>query len=69
MGGLLWASLIVLFTTAAVVQSAGGESRAEANKAVVKRALAALNESDRKTRNELFDPAGPWRLPIGKTMP
>jgi hypothetical protein len=48
---LLWTSLIVLFTAAAVAQSEG-ESTAEANKAVVKRAFAALNEGDLKTLNE-----------------
>jgi Tfp pilus assembly protein PilF len=66
---LLWASLIVLITAAAVGQTAGQESTAEANKAVVKRAFAALNEGDLKTLNELFDPDGPWHLPNSKTMP
>jgi len=66
---LLWASLIVLFTAAAVAQSAGQESTAEANKAVVKRAFAALNEGDLKTLNELFDPDGPWHLPNGNHAP
>jgi len=67
---LLWAtSLLVLFTVAAVAQSAAPESTAEANKAVVTRAFAALNEGDLKTLNELFDPAGPWHLPNGKTAP
>jgi predicted ester cyclase len=65
---LLWASLIVFFTAAAVAQSAGREPTAEANKAVVKRAFAALNEGDLKTLNELFDPDGRWHLPNGKTM-
>ena len=40
---LLWASLILLFTAAAFAQSAGRESTAEANKAVVQRAFAAPN--------------------------
>jgi ketosteroid isomerase-like protein len=66
---LLWASLILLFTAAALAQSAGQESTAEANKAVVKRAFAALNKGDLKTLNELFDPDGPWHLPNGKTIP
>ena len=66
---LLWAtSLIVLFTAAAAAQSVGPESTAEANKAVVTRAFAALNEGDLKTLNELFDPAGPWHIPGGKTI-
>jgi hypothetical protein len=51
---LLWASLIVLFIAAAVGHSAGQESTAETNKAVVKRAFAALNEGDLKTLNELY---------------
>ncbi len=59
----------MLFTAAAVAQSAAGKSTAEANKAVVKRAFAALNQGDLKTLNELFDPAGPWHHPHGKTMP
>ncbi|MGA2539647.1 MAG: ester cyclase [Terracidiphilus sp.] len=66
---LLWASLIMLLTAAALAQSAGPESTAEANKAVVTRAFAALNEGDLKTLNELFDPDGPWHLPSGKTIP
>jgi ketosteroid isomerase-like protein len=66
---LLWASFILLITAVAVGQTAGQESTAEANKAVVKRAFAALNEGDLKTLNELFDPDGPWHLPNGKTMP
>jgi ketosteroid isomerase-like protein len=67
---LLRASLIVLlFAAAALAQSARQESTAEANKAVVQRAFAALNEGDLKTLNELFDPAGPWHLPDGKTIP
>jgi ketosteroid isomerase-like protein len=70
MGKLLWASLIVLLVAAAALaQSAGQQSTAEANKAVVHRAFAALNEGDLKTLNELFDPDGPWHLPNGKTMP
>jgi ketosteroid isomerase-like protein len=66
---LLWASLIIFFTTATMAQSTGQESIAEANKAVVKRAFAAFNEGDFKTLNELFDPDGPWHLPSGKTIP
>jgi ketosteroid isomerase-like protein len=66
---LLWASLILLFTAAAVARSAGPESTAEVNKAVVKSAFAALGEGDLKTLNALFDPDGPWHLPNGKTMP
>ena len=66
---LLCASLIVLFTAAAVAHSAGRKSTAEANKAVVKRAFAAFNGGDLKTLNELFDPDGPWHLPNGKTIP
>jgi len=66
---LLWASLIVLCSAAAVAQSARQESTIEENKSVVKRAFAALNEGDLKTLNELFDPDGPWHLPNGKTMP
>jgi ketosteroid isomerase-like protein len=70
MGKLLWASLIVLLVAAAAMaQSAEQQSTAEANKAVVNRAFAALNEGDLKTLNELFDPDGPWHLPNGKTMP
>jgi ketosteroid isomerase-like protein len=66
---MLWASLIVLSTVAAAAQSAGRESTAEANKAVVERAFAAINEGDLKSLNELFDPDGPWHLPNGKTVP
>ncbi|MGO9337916.1 MAG: ester cyclase [Terracidiphilus sp.] len=70
---LLRASLpvlfVALFTAAVLAQSAGGESTAEANKAVVKRAFAAFNEGDLKTLNELFDADGPWHLPNGKTIP
>jgi hypothetical protein len=66
---LLWASLIVLCTATAVASSAGQESTVAANKAVVQRAFAALNEGDLKTLNELFDPDGAWHLPNGKTMP
>jgi hypothetical protein len=56
---LLWASLIVLFAATAVAQPAGRESTAEANKTVVNRAFAALNDGDLKTLNGLFDPVGP----------
>ena len=66
---LLWASLIVLCTAAAVASFAGQESTVAASEAVVKRAFVALNEGDLKTLNELFDPDGPWHLPNGKTMP
>ena len=70
---LLQASLAILFTTilitAAVAQSAAPESTAEANKVIVKRAFDALNAGDLKTLNELFDPAGPWHIPGGKTVP
>jgi ketosteroid isomerase-like protein len=66
---LPWVSLAVLFAAAALAQSTARESTAEANKAVVKRAFAALNEGDLKTLNELFDPDGPWHLPNGKTIP
>jgi ketosteroid isomerase-like protein len=66
---LFWAGLIVLFTATGVAQSAGRESTAEADKAVVRRAFAAFNDGDLKTLNELFDPDGPWHLPNGKTIP
>jgi ketosteroid isomerase-like protein len=66
---LLFASLLVLFTAAAVARSAGLESTPEANKTIVKRAFAAMNEGDLKSLNELFDPDGPWHLPSGKTVP
>ena len=64
----LSASLLVLFTAAAIAPSAGRESTVEANQAVVRRAFAALNERDLKTLNELFDPDGPWHLPNGPTI-
>jgi hypothetical protein len=66
---LLFASLIVLFTAAAVAHSAGLESTTEANKTIVKRAFAAMNEGDLNSLNELFDPDGAWHLPGGKTVP
>jgi ketosteroid isomerase-like protein len=66
---LLLASLIVLFTAAAVAHSAGLESTTEANKTIVKRAFAAMNEGDLNSLNELFDPDGAWHLPGGTTVP
>lgn len=70
---LLCASLPILFTAlfaaAALAQSAGQESTAEANKAVIRRAFAAFNAGDLKTLNDLFAPEGPWHLPSGKTIP
>ena len=43
-------------------------SLSEANKAVVRRAFAAFEQGDVSTLNELFDPAGPWHTPTGKTI-
>lgn len=40
----------------------------EANKAVVRRALAAMEQGDLATLNALFDPNGPWHIPSGATI-
>jgi ketosteroid isomerase-like protein len=66
---LLCTSLIAFLTAAAVAQSAGQESTAEANKAIVTRAFAAFNQGDLPALNQIFDPDGPWHLPNGKTIP
>jgi ketosteroid isomerase-like protein len=38
----------------------------EANKAIVRRAFAAMEQGDLATLNEIFDPDGPWHTPSGK---
>ena len=44
------------------------DASAEANKAVVRHAFAALEQGDIATLNAIFDPDGPWHLPSGATI-
>jgi hypothetical protein len=43
-------------------------NQVEIDKAVVRRAFAALETGDLKTLNELFDPKGPIHTPRGKVI-
>jgi ketosteroid isomerase-like protein len=64
--------LLILAT--ALLVCVGAESisaqapTADANKAIVRRAFAALEQGDVATLNELFDPEGPWHTPSGTTI-
>jgi ketosteroid isomerase-like protein len=64
--------LLILAT--ALLASVGVESlsaqvpAADTNKAIVRRAFAALEQGDVAMLNELFDPEGPWHTPSGTTI-
>jgi predicted ester cyclase len=65
---LLSALCAALLAAAVAPQLVAQAASTEANKAVVRRALAAFDRGDIATLNELFDPDGPWHTPTGKTI-
>jgi ketosteroid isomerase-like protein len=61
--------ILSLFLFLAVTSGAQAQSAsAEANKAVVQRALTAMQQGDLPTLNAIFDPNGPWHIPNGTTI-
>jgi ketosteroid isomerase-like protein len=68
MSKLLSALCALVLAASAVPHLSAQAASAEANKAVVRHALAAFDQGDLATLNELFDPDGPWHTPTGKTI-
>jgi ketosteroid isomerase-like protein len=59
-------SLLLFLAVASGAQAQGSDT--EANKAVVRRAITAMQQGDLPTLNAIFDPNGPWHIPNGTTI-
>ena len=59
---------LVLLSFLAASGARAADASPEANKAVVRQALAAMERGDLPALNALFDPDGPWHIPSGATI-